>query len=598
QVAHGFESLAVFAAAGEGARPVSLQGPQWIVMMASAAGYPALLQSEPGGLAALPDLGLPNALAALLLVGGLAVCLWELARAWRRGWGKTTGWEKYALLALWFLVPALVTLRWPAALYTHYLLAVYPLQFLLIGLALARGGEALGRSLARGRADPVLLGTAAALAVALYLGASQGAYFLAHLQQTEQTGQSTFSGAPLGDSEQALAELRQAAPTLGNPPIYVYGYRYRLALDYLAAPDLKLEHVDPPWEVVLPRDLSRGALAMLVANDQEPPAADAAATASRVGGPIEQELRELGFAELADQAVRRADGFAYYRFFSLPAEGARTLADGFAKPARQLVLADGLRLVGLKYPARLQPGAEVALWALWELPSSPSRVDEAVRDNFFVHLVDGKGQVVAQKDGELPQYLGWRSGDLLLTRYTMAVPADRDAGLLWLDVGAYDRFSRIPMPWTGGDAAANPAAEKFGPLKVAPGSVAAPQVEVGATFGGALTLEGYDLEQGAGTAVTLHWLAQEKPGTDYVVSVQVLDSAGRLVAQDDAPPVGGEYPTSYWEAGERVLDRHVLAGPLAGNTLQVVVYGAADGKRLAVRDAAGREVGDSLVLAR
>ena len=63
---------------------------------------------------------------------------------------------------------------------------------------------------------------------------------------------------------------------------------------------------------------------------------------------------------------------------------------------------------------------------------------------------------------------------------------------------------------------------------------------------------------------------------DWVVSVQLLDAAGRLVAQHDAPPAGGDYPTSAWRADEVVLDRHRLALPAnlppGEYTVALVVY--------------------------
>lgn len=59
-------------------------------------------------------------------------------------------------------------------------------------------------------------------------------------------------------------------------------------------------------------------------------------------------------------------------------------------------------------------------------------------------------------------------------------------------------------------------------------------------------------------AVDLVWRARTAPAYRYKVFVQLLDSAGQLVAQSDALPAGG-YPTSWWSAGEVVLDSHALS---------------------------------------
>jgi hypothetical protein len=114
-------------------------------------------------------------------------------------------------------------------------------------------------------------------------------------------------------------------------------------------------------------------------------------------------------------------------------------------------------------------------------------------------------------------------------------------------------------------------------------------------------LGGFDLlpagaRPGSELEVSLHWRALAATTANYVVSIQMLDSAGKLVAQQDSPPVGGDYPTSAWEVGSPVLDQHRLAIPAGvppGTYLvQVVVYAAETLQRLQVGGA------DHLELAR
>ena len=82
-------------------------------------------------------------------------------------------------------------------------------------------------------------------------------------------------------------------------------------------------------------------------------------------------------------------------------------------------------------------------------------------------------------------------------------------------------------------------------------------------FAGDVRLAGYDLEQGADKLeVTLWWQALRAPGADYTVFVHLFDPATQsLVAQSDAPPRGGTYPTSWWATGEVVSETITL--PLA-----------------------------------
>ena len=59
------------------------------------------------------------------------------------------------------------------------------------------------------------------------------------------------------------------------------------------------------------------------------------------------------------------------------------------------------------------------------------------------------------------------------------------------------------------------------------------------------------------------------PLTDYSTFVHVVNAAGNIVAQADAQPVAGSYPTSIWGAGETVVD--TIAVPVGPGDYQVYV---------------------------
>lgn len=62
--------------------------------------------------------------------------------------------------------------------------------------------------------------------------------------------------------------------------------------------------------------------------------------------------------------------------------------------------------------------------------------------------------------------------------------------------------------------------------------------------------------------LTLYWRALRTPPADYSVSLRLLDSAGRVIAQVDSQhPVLGTYPTSRWVTGEVVADYYELQLP-------------------------------------
>jgi hypothetical protein len=85
--------------------------------------------------------------------------------------------------------------------------------------------------------------------------------------------------------------------------------------------------------------------------------------------------------------------------------------------------------------------------------------------------------------------------------------------------------------------------------------------------------------------VWLRWQALADGDSDYSATVQLLDTAGVLVAQHDGIPGGGYAPTSAWSAGQIIDDRHSVAlpGDLSPGSYRLVValYGL-DGVRLLV----------------
>jgi uncharacterized membrane protein len=112
-----------------------------------------------------------------------------------------------------------------------------------------------------------------------------------------------------------------------------------------------------------------------------------------------------------------------------------------------------------------------------------------------------------------------------------------------------------------------------------------------AEFGGSITLAGYDLEPaapaaGAELVVWLSWL-RTGPALDreYTVFVHLLDEAGERVAQGDgAPGYLGALPTTLWQQGVPLLDRHAVPLPedLAPGqyTLLIGWYDPQSGERL------------------
>jgi hypothetical protein len=81
-----------------------------------------------------------------------------------------------------------------------------------------------------------------------------------------------------------------------------------------------------------------------------------------------------------------------------------------------------------------------------------------------------------------------------------------------------------------------------------------------------VALEGAAVELVEGTdglAVTLWWRAREPLATSYTVFVHLIDVDGGLVASGDDLPRGGALPTERWQSGDRIVDKHSVALPVA-----------------------------------
>lgn len=65
---------------------------------------------------------------------------------------------------------------------------------------------------------------------------------------------------------------------------------------------------------------------------------------------------------------------------------------------------------------------------------------------------------------------------------------------------------------------------------------------------------GYDIGEtpvaGQSLSLTLYWQALDAVKQDYTIFVHLLGSDGNLLAQHDAPPIEGLYPTSQWIVGD------------------------------------------------
>ncbi|MGQ9627682.1 MAG: ArnT family glycosyltransferase [Anaerolineae bacterium] len=115
-----------------------------------------------------------------------------------------------------------------------------------------------------------------------------------------------------------------------------------------------------------------------------------------------------------------------------------------------------------------------------------------------------------------------------------------------------------------------------------------------ANLGGDAELLGYDLSTGQEEArLTLYWRALTEMQNSYTVFVHLLDDEGRVQAQRDSIPGGGQFPTTGWMEGEIIVDEYVIPAPPGKYLIEVGMYQAESGKRLPV---IGGEEEDRIIL--
>ena len=85
--------------------------------------------------------------------------------------------------------------------------------------------------------------------------------------------------------------------------------------------------------------------------------------------------------------------------------------------------------------------------------------------------------------------------------------------------------------------------------------------------------------------LTLYWQCAAPSDGDYTVFLHLLDASGDIVAQRDAPPRDGKYPTSIWDVGEIVQDEYDLTIPADARgpfSLAIGMYSSLTQKRLPI----------------
>ncbi len=255
--------------------------------------------------------------------------------------------------------------------------------------------------------------------------------------------------------------------------------------------------------------------------------------------------------------------------------------------------ADRFLLVGYDFPAQtVAPGGSFNVTLVWQ-----SLAETAADFSVFNHLLNIETQAQFGGRDRIPKdfyhTILWQQGEYVVDTYAVPVYSDAPPGIYRLDVGLYPagNITASPLGLMKDGKYLPQNSVRLGAVKVGgqpvvslPATVPAHPTEF--RFGDAIQLTGYTITPKNNTLqLQLFWHALATPTTDFTVFVHVLDATGSVVAQNDAPPVNGLYPTRFWAAGETIFDPHTvsLANISAGTyTLRLGLYDPRTGARLPV----------------
>jgi hypothetical protein len=304
-------------------------------------------------------------------------------------------------------------------------------------------------------------------------------------------------------------------------------------------------------------------------------------TPRRVRVPVAL-LSVAGLASIAAVCL-----FGYF----LPSYRVSPVPDSIAQPLLYRY-EDAAELIGMSPAApKAWPGETITVTLYWRaLQPSDMRLQA------YLHTTDsdlvrrdslpGTGNLLASD---------WKPGQQWAERYIVQIPDSAPPQTVHaLVAGLYDPVEGRTL--AASDASGQPVTPWIGRLAIrGPRAHIAPDYRFGEVIG---LVEPQLSRDGSRLGVCLRWVSLAETPVDYTVFVHVLGDDGSPIAQADAPPRDGAYPTGAWSPGEVIDDCITLDVPDLpphGWSALVGLYNLADFTRLPVSDRAGRALPDQAV---
>jgi hypothetical protein len=446
-----------------------------------------------------------------------------------------------------------------------FLLLATPGDFLLQ----ARGALALGawaRRLVRGRAQASLSAAVAAVALLGAVGAAgyglRGLYTDARYFRDDYRGIAAYISAAAATGDAILI----------NAPAQIETFDYYYHGDL---PEYPL-----PQQRPIDTAQAEAELAAIVAEHSRIYAVYWATDESDPQGFIEGYLDSHCFKAL-DSWFGNVRLVVYAVPRAVPAAMVSESGAEFAF-ADEIGMAAGEPIIRLRGYTLLTPqaaGGEIMQLALYWEALQPIEA----RYKVFVHLVDARGRLVAQRDSE-PGGGGlltttWPVGEPIADHYGLLLPAGTLPGACTLRVGLYGvddgaRLAVLVDSASAGDALDLAAVQVVTPETPLPAEALDRQVADTAVWGGlelvghSLYRQGYDgqagvpLRPGDVARLTLFWRRAEAgdlPGERWVLAL--VDRRGDAAWESACEITDGAWPIEQWRAGDVARDIRELGLP-------------------------------------
>lgn len=358
---------------------------------------------------------------AVVFLASLPLLLVLALRAWAR-WRERIDAALYVIPALWLWIPLLALAVWREPIAQHYLVILWPVGFVAMGMAFDRLLTALEVPSRRTWPFAVsVFGAVWVLVIVLVLAQAYGVTKLYRFIAAHDA--SDAYGVPLRTWLRTVGLVQREMGATDADQVWVIGNGVDPAfenepavLQYLLGPDVRVAFLGQGGHEALLLPVERPGLYLVTR-----PAQHAMQLLTNLGG----EVRGL---------VALPDGRPAMQVVAVPQYSAAEVLDDI--PNRCLWKLDtGLHLLGYEWPLSARPGERVTLATYWALLDVPEET-RAHQHSLFNHLMAGD-QRVAQIDGfGLPER-SWQDGLVLLQWFAIDLPADLEAGEYTLLTGMY-----------------------------------------------------------------------------------------------------------------------------------------------------------------